>query len=180
MISRCNAQTSIQYGISLIEVMVVCAIIGALVMAAAPSLNSMLQRKEIDNVTRTLAATFELAERTAARLSDIVLICPITPDHTCDTNNWSQGWGLYQLNRNQQRETLKLIKRFDGSDSVQIKTKIAKIPVKKDGFYHLSEVHDIEICNQNQDEYWSKLIISKRGYKVENHHFDEEIAPCSS
>lgn len=89
-------------GFTLIEFVVVMAIVGILVSLAAPSIVSFTAGSEVRSIAASLAGDIGLARAEALRTRTAVTICARASGNTCGTN-WTQGWIIFtDTNANQQ------------------------------------------------------------------------------
>lgn len=78
------------------EVLVVLAIAGILMAAAAPSLTSFMAGREVGNESAALAASLRLARSEAIKRGTEVSICPSTDGKACQTSpDWKKGWLVF-------------------------------------------------------------------------------------
>lgn len=97
-----------RYGLSLIELLVVLALVAVLTGWAIPSMSGVFQRYRVDTVRDELLASLQLARVEAIRQGVSVVVERQTGCTTAlgSGNNWSCGWLLYaDLNGNSQRDT---------------------------------------------------------------------------
>jgi type IV fimbrial biogenesis protein FimT len=87
-------------GFTLIELMVVLAILAIVVAFAAPSLERFVVRNRIFNITNDLLAAINFARSEAISRNQCVSICPVgdprVADPKCTANNeGSPGWAIF-------------------------------------------------------------------------------------
>lgn len=98
-------------GFTLIELMVVMAIVAVLVTLAAPSFTRQIQSTQISNSVNTFMSDLRFARSQAIRLGGPVVMCrsdaPEAANPTCGSgsgpggNGWVSGWIIFQdLNNN--------------------------------------------------------------------------------
>lgn len=83
-----------QIGFTLLELMVVIAIMGILVGMAAPSYRSMIERQRIRSALNEWQNSFYFAQREAMRLKEPVILCGSDDGATCSQpgNSFNNGW----------------------------------------------------------------------------------------
>jgi type IV fimbrial biogenesis protein FimT len=82
-------------GFTLIEMMVVVALLAILMMIAAPSLrDAMLGARMTAQVNDTMS-DLHIARSEAVKRNSTVSLCPSANGSTCAGTNWSQGWIVF-------------------------------------------------------------------------------------
>jgi type IV fimbrial biogenesis protein FimT len=99
-------------GFTLVELMVVIAIVGILSAMAAPSFNEYLARKRIQSLVSEFATSVRLTRSEALRRNRVVTMCrTTTPDDSaavCEdgVGDWNVGWMVFvDDNGDRQRTT---------------------------------------------------------------------------
>lgn len=88
-------------GLSLLELLMVMAILAILAGAAAPGFQSTLDNREGELALRTLTAQLSLARTSAIEHGSTVTVCPSQDGASC-SGNWSDGSIVFtDLNGNQ-------------------------------------------------------------------------------
>lgn len=83
-------------GFSLIELMVVIALVAILASLAAPSFQGMIASSNLTSTTNDLVATLARARSEAIRRGKRVTICMSTDHESCvTTGDWTQGWIMF-------------------------------------------------------------------------------------
>jgi type IV fimbrial biogenesis protein len=80
-------------GFTILELMVVLAILGVLVTMAAPSYRDMLAREKVRSALNEWQSSFYFAQSEALRLKDGVVFCSSVDGQTCSGHdNFGEGW----------------------------------------------------------------------------------------
>ena len=104
---RCESRPrDLAGGFTLLEALVVLAVVGVLVALAAPSVSGMRARHQLQAQAEGLLDSLVLARSEALRRQQRVTLCPRTRDNACDaTAPWQNGWLVFvDGNDNAQRE----------------------------------------------------------------------------
>ena len=115
-------------GFTLIELMVVMAIVAVLVTLAAPSFTRQIQSTQISNGVNTFMSDLRFARSQAIRLGGMVVMCrsdaPEAANPTCGSgsgpggNGWVSGWIIFQdLNNNGNRNAGEPILRVQAANT---------------------------------------------------------------
>ena len=88
------------HGFTLIELLVVISVVAILLMFAAPSLVTFVQKNRIVSEVSTFSADLKFARSEAMKRGQSVSLCPSSDGATClGANSWQSGWIVfYDLN----------------------------------------------------------------------------------
>lgn len=93
-------------GWTLLEALVVMAVLGLLVSLGAPALSGLRQQHQLQAQAEALLDSLLLARSEALRRQQRVTLCVRASDGLCDANaSWQQGWRVFvDSNGNAQRD----------------------------------------------------------------------------
>lgn len=95
-IGNCAKLTSLQAGISHVEIMIATALIAIISATAMPSVTSMLDRNKIMTTHHQIMTDLNYARQEAASSYRQVVICPSVDQQSCDQSpNWQHGWIIF-------------------------------------------------------------------------------------
>lgn len=80
------------WGFTLVELMVVIAIVAILASLAAPSWQAMIVRNNIRTAVNDLAGSLQFARSEAVRLNSAITVCASTDAITCANTGFENGW----------------------------------------------------------------------------------------
>jgi len=144
-------------GFTLLELMVVVAIAGILLLVGIPSFRSMTTTNEISSKTNDLIMSLKLARSTAITTGHIAYVCSSDDGATCKGQDsfWSKGWlvwvdlnddGTLTANNNE----LLWVKEIDPGTSQTIVASsnfLQQIDFKYDGSLARAVVGSFRICS---------------------------------
>lgn len=85
-----------QSGFTLVELMIVVAILALLVTVGIPSFNSFLADNRMSSYTNDLIADLNLARSEAIKRNTPVSICSSTDQASCaNSSSWNTGWVIF-------------------------------------------------------------------------------------
>ncbi len=94
-------------GFTLLEALVVVALLGILVSLAAPAMMSLQTRHQLEAQAQAFLNSLVLARSEALRRQQRISLCAQAAESSCDVNGqWQQGWLVFvDENSNGKRET---------------------------------------------------------------------------
>lgn len=97
-----NIQTlAKQRGITLLEIIIVVAIMAIMLVFALPAYKDMMAKNRLKNAANEFRASFYLAQTTALDEKTSVVICASADGQTCASNaDFSQGWIVAKFDGN--------------------------------------------------------------------------------
>lgn len=98
-------------GVTLLEALVVLALLGILVGLAAPALSDLRARHQLQGQAEGLLESLVLARSEALRRQQRVTLCAQAASQTCDPQGqWQQGWLVFvDANNTGQREAQEVV-----------------------------------------------------------------------
>ena len=104
----CIGPTRGAAGFTIIELMIVMVILGALITIAAPSLRTMIVGNAVRSVTGDLLSDIAMSRSEASKRSQRVVLCASTNQNTCTgASSWALGWiSFVDADHNGQRDTV--------------------------------------------------------------------------
>lgn len=101
MVLNNNMKKYKQQGFTLLELMIVVALMGVLMAVGIPSFNAMLTTNEMADTTNELMLSLRRARAEAITSGRNTIVCSSTDGATCSgaTGNWNRGW-LIMVDRN--------------------------------------------------------------------------------
>ena len=86
-----------QSGFTLVELLIVVAIVAILLSLAAPTFREMLVKRSVQAAAETLASDMRFARSEALKRSTRTVICRSTDGARCSAvvGSWSEGWIVY-------------------------------------------------------------------------------------
>lgn len=96
-------------GVTLIELLIVLAILAILLLVATPNYDSIISGSKVDEARLAMATSLALARTEAIERGETISVCPTVG---CDGGDWNQGWmvGI------QDGEVIQVVE-YDGNDA---------------------------------------------------------------
>jgi type IV fimbrial biogenesis protein FimT len=112
-------------GFTLLELMIVVAIAGVLLLVGIPSFRSMIITNELSSVTNDLQMSLKMARNSAITSGHTAYVCGSSNAATCAPGVWNRGWLVWaDINNNTTFEVaidqLLWIKEIDPSSRLTI------------------------------------------------------------
>lgn len=82
-------------GFTLVELMIVMAVIGIVVAMSGPSVDSMMRAIGVHSASSALSVDLAFARAEAVRTHGVVTVCARQDDTTCGSN-WRNGWLVFR------------------------------------------------------------------------------------
>jgi len=85
--------SSLQRGLTLVELMITVAVLAILTALATPSFSSLIQSSRLTTTANELLTTLQLARSEAVRRNVRVVVCASSNGSSCSgSSTWSAGW----------------------------------------------------------------------------------------
>ncbi len=150
-------QTKHSSGFTLIELMVVLAVVGFIVAAATPSMLSILASNRVAISANEIVSALNLAKSEAIRTNQTVTLCKSSNDITCtEESQWNEGWLIIN---NEADHIIRTHSEVDEQLGFNFRTANA-IEFKPNGF---SNINGRFCFKNNYDESNSRAVIIFRG-----------------
>ena len=82
-------------GFSLIELLIVIAILGILLALSMPSFQDTIESANTNTQVKVMLTTLNLARSEAIKRRQDVSICASSTGADCDAGNWTEGWMVF-------------------------------------------------------------------------------------
>ncbi len=94
----CRKQPAWRYrGVTLIEALVVMAVLAVLASLGVPAFQLLMQRQRVDSAIYLLSSHLATARMTAITYRSIIAVCPADGAGGCrNDSDWSQGWLMFR------------------------------------------------------------------------------------
>ena len=132
-----NLSRQSQNGITLIEVIVVVAIVGILISIAAPSFVTTTQKFRILEKASSFVGALQFARAEAIKEGAPVTICASSDGATClNVNTWQKGWIIFSdpLANKTVGTILKKQKSWTSTDTMLADNSVSSVTFSRDGF----------------------------------------------
>jgi type IV fimbrial biogenesis protein FimT len=133
----CNRLAKIQRGFTLIELMVVLAIIVVVMGIAAPSFRSSTENLRLVSHTNALLNTFTFARSEAIMRGTPVTVCASQDGTSCVASYvWNTGWIVFP-DPNMNKTVTTILRRqpaLSGTNSIQSSSSTSAVTFNGDGF----------------------------------------------
>jgi type IV fimbrial biogenesis protein FimT len=84
-----------QWGATLLELMVVLAVLAILVTIGMPSLTSLINASRVTSAANELVSSLHLARSEAIKRGTRAVMCPSATGTSCTDGGWHQGWLVF-------------------------------------------------------------------------------------
>ncbi len=101
------------HGVTLIELLIVLAIVAILLMVASPNYDAIISGSKVDETRLGLATSLALARTEAIKRGESIRVCRGTLGD-CSGTSWNSGWEVLRPNN----EVLQVVQQDSGDASV--------------------------------------------------------------
>lgn len=171
------------YGWSLLELLIVLAIIALLSAAATPSFKHNIKRSEAEKAANTLMKALQLAQSQASFRKQIITFCPVKK-MKC-TKNKAQHIAVFidkNLNRriDSHEESIRFYKIASGDSFVKLKASFGRKYIRFKHNGHAMEGGSVLFCDNRADLYGQVVTLnySGRAYLVQDDEQRIEALDC--
>jgi type IV fimbrial biogenesis protein FimT len=128
-------------GFTLVELVVVCSIVGILLAIGAPSFKYVTTANRVSSEINGLLGDLQFARAEAIKQGLTVSVCATSDGATCLTTGsaWQSGWLIFTDTGTQgiidgTDQILRIQKSFSGSDTLVVNHSIEYVSFNRDGF----------------------------------------------
>lgn len=145
-------------GFSLIELLIVMAMIGILAVSSFPSIRDSVFKNSVNAEVRKVRTAFKVARETAISLTKPTRICAGNETDGC-TGDYTQSWIIY-TDRDDDGWTAgtdEIVREFEGVQaSVNVTTAMVDLGFAADGSAH--EAGSLKFCHTSNDDEFGRFI----------------------
>lgn len=93
--NRCRISATQEQGFSLIELLVVLAILSILLAVSLPNFQNMIENNRTNSQAKLFLTTLNLARSEAIKRGGNVAVCASNDGTDCDADAWADGWIVF-------------------------------------------------------------------------------------
>ena len=151
--------TKLQYGLTLIELMVVLGIASILISIAVPGMSDTLRKNEVRSVLTDVNSALAFARNHALTKKESVSICAVDKNLKCSQlTSWDNGWIIFidknedgVLNKDDCQNTEDCLLRVHqaGPRHIQLKGKKSWVSYNIEGARNQNSTNELKICDKS-------------------------------
>lgn len=164
-----------QSGMTAIEMLILVAAIGLLVLVAVPGASKLIERHQLNSVSNELARGLSLARAEAIKRGSTVRMCPSADGRACrDDGDWGLGWLVFSDgNADGSVQEFELIEAFEGppreirivgQGPVYHGASFTLAGLMADGDVNTQSTGEFLVCHLGSDTTARSVIIDEEGW----------------
>lgn len=154
-------------GFTLVELLMVMALIGILTAVSVPYLKSLVQSIQIKTNTRNFYNALAFTRSEAVRRGGRVSMCSSTTGTSCTSSSWASGWVVFADPNNPQTidagETIIKVHESLGGTSTTVAASVTVISYLASGILSTGTLTSFKLCDSRGASYGTILEVTATG-----------------